>query len=99
MSWIWARKSKSILMKLTKHFDKRRRDIQRAPNFDSGMVDEPLLAFGGQHKHVDPKTGIALYGPYSLVGQDTPTLRSITVGIVGPASMIADAEAWLQACT
>ena len=87
-------------MKLTKHFDKHGgRSIQRTPNFDSGIIDEPLLAFGGQHKHVDPKTGLALYGPYSLIGQELSSVRSITVGIVGPASMIADAEVWLEACT
>jgi hypothetical protein len=54
--------------------------------------------FGGGHKHVDPKTGLALYGPYSLQGQARAPLRSITVGIVGPSPMIADAEAWLHAC-
>jgi hypothetical protein len=70
----------------------------RVPNFESGLISEPLLAFGGQQRHVDPKTGLALYGPYSLVGQTTPTLKNIIVGIVGPAAMIADAEAWLNAC-
>jgi hypothetical protein len=62
------------------------------------VIGEPLLAFGGRHEHVDPKTGLALYGPYSLVGQPRPTLTSIVVGIVGPAAMIADAEQWLRAC-
>lgn len=70
----------------------------RVPNFESGLISEPLLAFGGQQRHVDPKTGLALYGPYSLVGQSGPTLKNIIVGIVGPAAMIADAEAWLNAC-
>ena len=72
--------------------------LVRVPNFESGSIAEPLLSFGGQHKHVDPKTGLSLYGPYSLVGQTSPTLRSAVIGIVGPASMIADAEAWLHAC-
>jgi len=62
------------------------------------MISEPLLAFGGGHKHVDPKTGLALYGPYSLQGQPRAELKSITVGIIGPPGMIADAEAWLEAC-
>lgn len=70
----------------------------RVPNFESGLISEPLLAFGGQERHVDPKTGLALYGPYSLVGQPEPTLKNIIVGIVGPPAMIADAEAWLAAC-
>jgi hypothetical protein len=84
-------------MRWNKKVAERSRTV-RVPNFDSGLISEPLLAFGGQHRHVDPKTGLALYGPYSLVGQPSPTLRSITIGVVGPASMIADAEAWLNAC-
>lgn len=70
----------------------------RSPNFNSGIIKEPLLAFGRQHRHVDPKTGLALYGPYSLAGQSKPTLTTIKVGIIGPAPMIADAQQWLQAC-
>lgn len=76
----------------------RPRRPDRAPSFDSGVISEPLLAFGGRHEHVDPKTGLALYGPYSLVGQARPTLMSIIIGIVGPAAMVADAEQWLRAC-
>jgi hypothetical protein len=78
--------------------DRARRVTPRAPNFDSGIIDEPLLSFGGQHTHVDPKSGLALYGPYTTKGQRAPHLRSIVVGIVGPPGMIADAEAWLRAC-
>ena len=71
---------------------------QRSPDFESGVIAEPLLAFGGRHEHVDPKTGLGLYGPYSLVGQPRPSLASMTVGFVGPGPMIADAEHWLDAC-
>jgi len=68
------------------------------PNFDSGVLAEPLLAFGGGHRHVDQKIGLGLYGPYTLAGQQRPELTSITVGIVGSGFMIADAEQWLKAC-
>jgi hypothetical protein len=71
---------------------------ERSPHFDSDIIPEPLLAFGGRHEHVDPKTGLGLYGPYSLAGQARPPLRSVTVGIVGPGPMVSDAEQWLQAC-
>src|SRR5690606_2998394 len=64
----------------------------------SGVIAEPLITFGGNHQHVDPKTGLALYGPYTLPRQPRPDLRSITVGMVGPAAMLPDAEAWLRAC-
>ncbi len=85
---------------LNKRFPTRgyKSSIQRTPNFDSGVVPEPLLAFGGRHEHVDPKTGLALYGPYTIAGQTRPSLSSFIVGIVGPADMIADAERWLDAC-
>lgn len=71
----------------------------RTPNFDSGLIAEPMLVFGGHHHHVDPKTGLSLYGPYSPTGQQRPPLQSLTVGIVGPAAMVGDAEQWLQVCT
>ncbi len=87
-------------MKLTKARADRGRVpyVQRSPNFDSGVLSEPLLAFGGRHEHVDPKIGLGLYGPYSLAGQSRPPLSSILVGIVGPPHIIADAEQWLNVC-
>lgn len=85
--------------RLIRHFSERVPQRTRSiPNFDSGVISEPLLLFGGQQRHVDPKTGLALYGPYGLMGQSGPTLKTITVGIVGPPAMIADAEMWLKAC-
>lgn len=68
----------------------------RSPHFDAGVLAEPLLTFGGQHTHIDPKTGLALYGPYSLKDQSQPSIRSITVGIVGTPVMVADAHQWLE---
>ncbi|ODS32953.1 MAG: hypothetical protein SCARUB_01892 [Candidatus Scalindua rubra] len=70
----------------------------KVPSFECGVLSEPLLAFGSQHQHIDPKTGLALYGSYSLVGQDKPSITSIILGIVGPPSMISDAEQWLRSC-
>ncbi len=74
------------------------RRIRRSPSFDSGVLDEPQILFGGQHPHVDPKTGISLYGPYSPIGQAEPILTSIIVGVVGTPSLIADTGQWLSAC-
>lgn len=69
-----------------------------APAFESSILAEPLILFGGKHEHVDPKTGLSLYGPYSLSGQARPSLTSITIGMVGPSSMLADAEQFLGLC-
>jgi hypothetical protein len=84
--------------KRTPAFRARPRHSQRSPNFDSGVLNEPLIVFGGQHCHVDPKLGISLYGPYSPAGQRTPVVTTIIVGIIGPPALIADAEQWLGAC-
>lgn len=68
------------------------------PNFESGIISEPLITFGGGHTHVDPKIGLGLYGPYNNPEHRIPSIRTITVGIVGPGTMIADAMMWLKAC-
>src|ERR1700752_3293849 len=81
-----------------RHQRSTRSSLSRSPHFGSGVIAEPLIVFGGQHMHVDPKTGLGLYGPYSLAGQRAPVLTSIIIGIVGPPSMVADAEQWLKAC-
>ncbi len=72
--------------------------LARSPAFEAGLLSEPHLWFGGRHAHVDPKTGLALYGPYTLTGQPRPSLSQIIIGVVGPAPMLADAEQWLNAC-
>jgi hypothetical protein len=71
--------------------------LKLPPAFDSGVISEPLLCFGGHHEHIDPKTGLALYGPYTTTDQTVPPLRSIKLGIIGTPSMIADATLWLRA--
>lgn len=62
------------------------------------MIPEPRILFGGRHEHVDPKTGLSLYGPYSALDQPRPPLASINVGMVGPPPMLADAEHFLRTC-
>lgn len=68
------------------------------PLFLAGHIDEPRLLFGGAHQHIDPKAGLALYGPYSLQGQDVPPIGSIRVGVVSTGSHIASARFWLKRC-
>jgi hypothetical protein len=86
-------------VQMTNNRGREKRRYNRSPDFDSGILSEPLLSFGGRHAHVDPKTGLGLYGPYTLVGQDKPSPSSIVVGTVGPPSMIADCEQWFKACS
>lgn len=55
---------------------------------------EPELAFGGKVLCVDPRTGLAAYGPYS---KTDPTRRqTIRLGIVGPADAIDRAVSLLE---
>src|ERR1043166_6629417 len=76
-----------------------RTSARRPPSFESGIVMEPVLAFGGGKQHIDPKTGLALYGPYTVTGQPRPTLTSVIIGIVGPAAMVSVARQWLESCS
>ena len=70
--------------------------VKKSPTFEAGVFEEPHLLFGGRHEHVDPKNGLALYGPYSLADQDYPALTSIILGIIGPPNMVADARQFLN---
>jgi hypothetical protein len=67
--------------------------------FESGVLPEPLLIFGGQQQHVDPKAGLSLYGPYSPADEPLQSGKTIVVGMVGPAAVVADATRFLAACT
>lgn len=60
-------------------------------------LEEPLLAFGQDGKHVDPKAGLALYGPSGHLGETRPSPSSIRVGIVGTARSAEEAFEWLNA--
>lgn len=66
------------------------------PNFEAGVLSEPLLIFGGHHHHIDPKTGLALYGPYTLADQSQPPISSVTVGLVGPSALLSAAKQWIE---
>ena len=68
------------------------------PSFESGVIAEPLLVFGGHRSHIDPKTGLSLYGPYTVSDQEHPPLSSLTVGFVGPSVLLAAAKNWMADC-
>src|SRR5260370_34227356 len=55
---------------------------------------EPELTFGGKALCVDPRTGLAAYGPYSKT--DSTRRQAIRVGIVGPADAIDRAVSLLE---
>lgn len=68
------------------------------PSFESGIIAEPLLLFGGHRSHIDPKTGLSLYGPYTVSDQEHPPISSLTIGFVGPSSLLTAAKGWVVDC-
>jgi hypothetical protein len=63
---------------------------------DCSYLNEPLLIFGDRGMHVDPKAGIARYGPYSYA----PARRhpsTVRVGFIGTAETIEKSRHWLEA--
>ncbi len=68
------------------------------PSFEAGVIAEPLLLFGGHRSHIDPKTGLSLYGPYTVSDQERPPLTSITLGFVGPSTLLSAASNWIAKC-
>lgn len=59
------------------------------------LIPEPELIFGHNGRHVDPKSGLALYGPAGHArGGGNPT--SITLGFVGPARELEQSRVWLS---
>src|SRR4051794_31795217 len=58
------------------------------------VLDEPELEFGAGRRHIDPRFGIASYGPVDAGTDAAPT--SIRVAIVGPEAAVEGIRSWLQ---
>lgn len=59
------------------------------------LIKEPILVFGENSTHIDPKAGLSMYGPAGPPGgPQTPT--SITVGIVSPPETSEVSRRWLE---
>jgi hypothetical protein len=60
-----------------------------------GVCDEPPLEFAGGARHVDPRHGIADYGPADAASTAPRTIRA---GIVGTPASIQGLRGWLDRC-
>jgi hypothetical protein len=60
------------------------------------ILDEPELEFGGAQRHVDPRFGIAAYGPADLGHDGAPTV--IQLGLVGPRNQMDGIRRWIDRC-
>ena len=67
---------------------------QSTDRLSCSYIAEPELLFGGKERCVDPRTGLAAFGPYSKT--DATRRDHIRVGIVGPADAIDRAVALLS---
>jgi hypothetical protein len=66
----------------------------RGPQLEARYCREPVLAFAGDRVHVDPKTGIARFGPASLGRPRHPA--TIRLAYVGTGESIASAQDWFR---
>ena len=67
---------------------------QSTDRLSCSYIAEPELLFGGKERCVDPRTGLAAFGPYSKT--DATRRDHIRIGIVGPADAIDRAVALLS---
>ena len=70
--------------------------LDSARVFDSWHIPEPSLIFGDGRRHIDPKAGLALYGPLLTHDQRVPSPLSIKVGIVGTGETVGAARRFLR---
>lgn len=60
------------------------------------VLGEPELEFRARNRHIDPRYGVAVYGPADADSPSAP--RDIPVGLVGPSWAIDGMRAWLERC-
>jgi hypothetical protein len=68
--------------------------VATGPDIVASYLEEPLLLFGSGGVHLDPRAGIAGFGPYSLGLSTHPA--TVRVGLVGAAEHIETARLWLE---
>lgn len=68
----------------------------RQPEFSTAYLSEPQLIFGDNLRQPDPKTGLALHGPYDL--REPGRRGVIRLGIIGTGPMIDATLAWIERC-
>ena len=70
-------------------------DLDRSSDrFPCFQLQEPDLLFGGSHRCVDPRTGLAAYGPYGVTSTDHA--GQIRVGVVGTTEAIDNTLKFLE---
>ena len=65
-------------------------------SLSAGYIPEPLLVFGGSNLHVNPRSGIARYGPLSYSPRRSHP-NQVRVGVIGSALTVTASTEWLRA--
>lgn len=65
------------------------------PTIRAQYLEEPLLEFANGRTHIDPKSGIARFGPKSLA-DPAEHPATVDVGFIGTAGSIATTHEWLE---
>ncbi|MDA8047540.1 MAG: hypothetical protein M0Z30_20295 [Actinomycetota bacterium] len=60
------------------------------------IFDEPELEFAGDARHVDPRFGVADYGPVDFGTTRAPA--EIRLGMIGPSDGLDGTRRWLERC-
>jgi len=59
------------------------------------FLGEPMLLFGSGGMSIDPKWGLARFGPY---GTSDDSVRDISIGVIGPARETGQLQKWIERC-
>lgn len=63
---------------------------------NADVLTEPALEFASGMRHIDPRFGVAEYGPADLAVASAP--RTIKVALLGDQPFIDGAKSWLEGC-
>ncbi len=70
----------------------------KTPRIECSFHDEPALQFAAQGVHVDPKSGLARFGPFSV--NDPRFHRStVRIGVIGTGEMVELVNQWFEQCS
>ena len=68
------------------------------PELYAVLHDEPPVEFACGRLHLDPKTGLTVFGPRSLDIQDRHP-ETIRLGFIGSGASTGSAQKWIESCS
>jgi hypothetical protein len=65
-----------------------------APRFSTFFIPEPTLLFARKQAAVDPKTGLAMFGPYDT--NEPGRHQAVRLGLLGTGPLIDLTRSWIE---